>query len=225
MDDLDLQDKEAIASIAAFTNRTMAQNGRGVHPREAEKLNFNRRIDFRNHVNGYQPGNNFPPPHQFHQQFNHPNWQNNVPQNIPGWNAPYQDEQDPTMMQFDTSRVPQINIPPRLQNAPSITESDGMGFGGIEGSSFSVPDYSNPPQQQSRGNLRYSLEDEEEFRDSLIKEIKSLKKSINKLIREQERLILSVQSIMNGGTQEKPLEKKPQETTTEETIDDNSDKS
>jgi translation initiation factor 6 (eIF-6) len=54
---------------------------------------------------------------------------------------------------------------------------------------FVMPNYN---QQSSQ---KIYLEDEQEFRDALIKEIKSQKKAINKLIKTNDQLIVTVQTL------------------------------
>lgn len=190
---MDYKDKEAIASIALLANRSMAEKAKGISRSEAERLGYTKRTDFRTHLNGngYTPGGNFPSPPQFHEQFNHPNWQNNVPQNVQGWNAPFEEDPSNINLARQNNQIPQIPIPGHIANN---VQNFGIPGEGIMSESFRMPDYNNPSKQNGNG-IRISLEDEEEFRDALIKEVKALKKIINKLNRENDKLIIKVTSM------------------------------
>lgn len=193
MDELDYQDKIAIAAMAANANGFMGRQA-GLVTGRSNNLAFNR-TDFREQMNGpqYQPSRSLPPPPQYHNQFNHNQWQNNVPQNVPGWNQPFDEPQIPDgnlppqpLKQYIVPGQPQQGQHPQQQYNPNYPPQQGYPLM-EQTDSFNVPDY-------NQRNHDY-LEDEQEFRDALIKEVKAQKKALNKLIRTNESLILTVDTL------------------------------
>lgn len=190
---MDFEDQKLIASIAAGANKYMAYNASLAPTRgEAERLGYidpygrPRRVDFKDHINNYTPGGPIGQgPQNFHQQFAPQNWQHGVPQ-VPGWNTPIEEDFGGIPQGNLNGPIAQIQPPAHLPVHQYMPQQQSYS-GQIEGSGFVMPDYNNSPKQY--------LEDEQEFRDALIKEIKSQKKSLNKLNRVNEQLIVTVNSL------------------------------
>lgn len=175
-----------IAFLAASTEKEMRKNLAG------SNIKYNK-TDFRQflqnpgapsqypqHGNGHYPPpqgpmGQYPQPQQYQQQYQ----QQHAPQ------YPGQDYM-----------VPEGNLPP--SNARFIPVPAGVPISPLGGqsiasaqliepvNSFNVPDYSK----------KY-MDDEQEFRDALIKEVKSQKKTINKLNRDIEAIILKLDTILD----------------------------
>lgn len=219
-----MEDNSDIAFLAASVEREMRQSLQG-----SSGMKYNR-TDFRNFLNGQVPHpGTVPPPNYYNGQYQHPNYgpppQQHYPQQqIPGYNIPANDIDIPegTLNQ----PIKQIVLPPQY----------GVPNNGVQGANLPMVDNNLPSMENYSGfNIpnynqqgKQYLEDEAEFRDALIKEIKSQKKAINKLIRTQEQCILTIQTLMdsfrsmsitpNISATETPV---PQE----ETIDEVSDQS
>lgn len=170
-----MNDNEHVALLAGMVDSQMRKTLAG-----SDGLQHNR-TDYRRFLAGN------PPPHQQNQGYN----QYAIPQNYPQQSAPqYHNPVDPYIPEgvLPTGNITQLpipqNAPPQyyqqpIHPQPHIQDTNG----------FSVPDYSNKPSSKY-------LEDEQEFRDALIKEIKSQKKSINKLHKEVESLTLLLKTYL-----------------------------
>ena len=183
-----MEDNTDIAILAASVERDMRQSLMG-----SQGLKYNR-TDFRQFLNGHPNVQQPQPMHpaQYHNgQYNHnygpPPMQHYPPQgypqqggedfNIPEGtlNGPIKQYVAPAHLQLPNQGV---QVPNGQQMAPMMESAGG----------FMMPDYNNTSQ-------KVYLEDEQEFRDALVKEIKSQKKSLNKLIKTNEQLILTLNSL------------------------------
>lgn len=183
-----MDDNTDIAILAASVEREMRQGLAG-----SQGLRYNR-TDFRQFLNGQpnvqQPQPMHPAQHHYG-QYNHnygpPPMQHYPPQHQQGYpgedfnipegtlNGPIKQYVAPAHLQLPNQGV---QVPNGQQMAPMMESSGG----------FMMPDYNNTSQ-------KVYLEDEQEFRDALVKEIKSQKKSLNKLIKTNEQLILTLNSL------------------------------
>jgi hypothetical protein len=179
-----MDDNTDIAILAASVEREMRQGLAG-----SQGLRYNR-TDFRNFLNGHpnvQQPQPMHPAHQYHGQYNH-NYGPPPQQYYPQQGLPPPQGGDDLVIPEGTLNGPikQYVVPAHLQLpnqggpqvAPMMEPSGG----------FVMPNYNASSQ-------KVYLEDEQEFRDALIKEIKSQKKSLNKLIKTNEQLILTVDTL------------------------------
>lgn len=197
-----MEDNRDIAFLAAYCEREMRQTLAG------SGLKYNR-TDFRRFLNGgnggYPQHPNYPHPQQYIQQQVYPQ---QVPvQPPPNYNIPV----DPNIPSGvlpppNTSFIPLpagYAQPPQPQGMSSTLESTG---------GFEMPDY-------NRTSKTY-LEDEKEFRDALIAEIKALKNNIKAQKTQLNKLTKTVESLMLLLSKDQQIETQP-----EEIINDNSDQS
>jgi hypothetical protein len=179
-----MDDNTDIAILAASVEREMRQGLAG-----SQGLRYNR-TDFRQFLNG-QPNVQQPQPmhpaQHHHGQYNH-NYGPPPMQHYPQQGYPPQGED---------FNIPEgtLNGPIKQYVAPAHLQLPNQGIQGpqmapmMESSGgFMMPDYNNPTQ-------KVYLEDEQDFRDALVKEIKSQKKSLNKLIKTNEQLIITMTSL------------------------------
>ena len=199
-----MEDNRDIAFLAASCDREMRQTLAG------SGLRYNK-TDFRKFLNngngGYPQHPSYPQPQQYIQQQIYPqqvpvqpppNYNIPVDPNIPSGVLP------PPNAQF----IPMPNgyAPPPQQavaQQPLIESTGG----------FQIPDYSRPAKTY--------LEDEKEFRDALINEIKALKNNIKAQKTQLNKLTKTVESL----TLLLSKDKQPEPLTEEESINDNSDQS
>jgi hypothetical protein len=197
---MDFEDQKAIAGIAALANISMANSAKlATNSSEARTLGY-RRTDFKEFLTGqggqnnqYQQGRPLPPPNQFHNEFSHPHWQNNVPQNIPGWNS---DPNDGVPAGNLNGPIKQYTLPPQY-NVPNNGVQVQQSYNDMQQPNPVMENTGNfvMPNYNQQSSQKIYLEDEQEFRDALIKEIKSQKKAINKLIKTNDQLIVTVQTL------------------------------
>lgn len=157
------------AILAAQTNGALNQWYGPQHQRP--------RIDPRQFING---GNNRAPQYHHPQNFNHPPQHNNggfdeygLPQSIPA--QPIQAL--PMVMRGRDGKLIDLNQVLNLQDSSPSYSQNVENFQG-----FDVPDYSD---NNSKNSKKKNVPQEHPF-DIILKEIKSLKRSVNKLIREVE---------------------------------------
>ena len=197
-----MEDNRDIALLAASCDREMRQTLAG------SGLRYNR-TDFRRFLNnggngGYPQHPNFPQPQQYIQQQLYPQ---QAPQPVPNYNIPVDPNipngvLPPPNAQF----IPMpngYNVPVQQQQQALTTNIESTG-------GFQMPDYNNPPKTY--------LEDEKEFRDALITEIKALKINIKAQKTQLNKLTKTVESLMLLLSKDKQIEPQP-----EEPINDNSD--
>ena len=202
-----MDDNRDIAFLAASCEREMKQTLAG------SGIKYNR-TDFRRFLGN--SGGNYPqhppapypgqyiqqqmyPPHQYPQHYQQvpPGYNNPVDPVIPDGVLP------PSTQQFIP--MPQgIAVPPSPSNFGSTMESTG---------GFVMPNYAN------EAGKTY-LEDEKEFRDALITEIKALKNNIKAQKTQLNKLTKTVESLILLLNKEQP-QTQPET----EIIDDNSDQS
>lgn len=213
-----MDDNSDIAFLAASCNRSMQQLNIPMRHPGSTGLGFNR-TDFRQflHPSQQQPNNPYPQHPMYPQQVYVPGVPPpNFPQQHPG-NIPV----DPNIPEghIPPSNAPLIPMPqgygPPLQHVrPPVMNPDGSVMQPVDG--FHMPDYTQPPPKQY-------LEDEQEFRDALIKEVKEQKKNINKLLREMKSLILLVKEMRGNSPSPDAADESP--ASSEPPIDDTSIKS
>jgi hypothetical protein len=188
-----MEDNTDIAFLAAFAERSMQQSLKG-----SQGLKYNR-TDFRQFLNGH-PNVQHPhapmQPGQYHNnqyynpQYGPPPMQ---PQHIPGYNMPINEDGVPEgtlngpIKQYTLPS--HLNVPNNGVQHPQGFQTPGMAPGMENTGDFMMPNYNDNQSQ------KLYLEDEQEFRDALVKEIKSQKKVLNKLNKTNEQLIVIVNSL------------------------------
>lgn len=201
-----MDDNRDIAFLAASCEREMKQTLAG------SGLRYNR-TDFRrflgNSGNGYPQHPSAPYPQQYIQQQVYPQQQQYYPQQLPpGYNNPVdpvipEGVLPPSNQQFIP--MPQGMPVQPIQQTPSNFGSTIESTGG-----FVIPDYSNSGKTY--------LEDEKQFRDALITEVKALKNNIKAQKTQLNKLTKAVESLTLLLNKDQPQQEI-------ETIDDNSDQS
>jgi hypothetical protein len=185
-----MDDNTDIAVLAATVERSMRQSLQG-----SSGLRHNR-TDFRNFLNGQHPNvqhqPHMPPPNYYNGNYSHPNYGPPMPQqNVPGYNMPpdeYGVPSGPLNEPIKQYVIPEhMNVPNNGVQAPNYQPVYQPNPTMENTGNFVVPNYNQPTKQY--------LEDEQEFRVALVKEIKSQKKSLNKLIKTQENTILMVEKL------------------------------
>jgi hypothetical protein len=205
-----MEDNRDIAFLAASCDREMRQTLAG------SGLRYNR-TDFRKFLQnegngGYVQQPDFNQQQAYHQPQYHPQQ----------YQQPYQ-QQAPAQMQYNNIPV-EPNIPAGVlppPNATFIPMPNGYGqqpqqplTTNLESTGgFEIPDY-------NRTSKTY-LEDEKQFRDALITEIKALKNNIKAQKTQLNKLTKTVESLTLLLSKDTTLEP----STEEEIIDDNSDQS
>lgn len=205
-----MEDNRDIAFLAASCDREMRQTLAG------SGLRYNR-TDFRRFLQNESGGNGgYVQQPQYHQQ----------PQYAPQY-APQQQyvQQAAAPMPYNNAPV-EPHIPNGVlptPNAQFVPMPNGYGqqpqpqqalTTNIESTGgFEMPNYNNSPKTY--------LEDEKQFRDALVLEIKALKNNIKAQKTQLNKLTKTVESLIVLLSKDKPLET----STEEEIIDDNSDQS
>lgn len=204
-----MDDNRDIAFLAASCEREMKQTLAG------SGIKYNR-TDFRrflgNSGNNYPQHPSAPYPNQYIQQQMYPPQPQHYPQHYPQVPPAYNNPVDPVIPEGvlppPTSQfipMPQgVTLP---QQAPNNFGSSIESTGG-----FVMPNYNADAQKTY-------LEDEKQFRDALITEIKALKNNIKAQKTQLNKLTKTVESLMILLNKEQP----PQPET--EIIDDNPDQS
>ena len=192
-----MEDNRDIAFLAASCDREMKGKFVGGSNSTRQDGSWYNRTDWRNFLGPGQPqpqpaqqqypqhGNNFYPNQGFPPQFQQP--------------PPYNPGNAPTDVMLPEGVLPPSNAPlaqlpqqyapfaQRHQGGAPAVNPDGSLIQQTDG--FQMPNYNRPSGQY--------LEDEAEFRDALIKEVKAQKKNINKLLREVESLKLMVKELVD----------------------------
>lgn len=190
-----MEDNTDIALLAACCERDMRNTLGG------SSIKYNR-TDFRRFLGNGQP---VPMPQNQYPQYNpypHVHQQSYAPAPRPPQN-PYAAPVDPY--------IPEGVIPPseaKLLPVPQTAHPSQQNYQGIQSSSniepvnsFQIPDYNAAPRKSY-------LEDEEQFRNALIEEIKSLKNNIKSLKTQINKLQKIVEHAIIPPTQEvaQPIE-------------------
>jgi len=182
-----MEDNTDIAFLAAFAERSMQNSLRG-----SQGLKYNR-TDFRQFLNGgpnvQHPQGQIQPGPQYHNQYHNPQYgPPPMQQQIPGYNMPTDDMVVPEgtlngpIKQYTLPS--HLNIPNNGVQSPQGYQMPGMAPGMENTGDFTMPNYNQ--------SQKIYLEDEQEFRDALVKEIKSQKKVLNKLNKTNEQLIVTM---------------------------------
>ncbi len=198
-----MQDHELVAFLAASTEREMRTKLAG-----SSDLAHNR-TDYRRYLNGQPPAHLEADPRNIPQQGNYqPNYPQQQPH--PNYNPNYNPNNLPTDPHIPNGLLPTADVP--LLRSPygppqgHLQQQDSINNSFVENTGhFQVPDYSN--------SKKY-LEDEQEFRDALIKEIKGLKTLINKLNRESKATKLIIEQFINPSHNPAPAEPESLDATT-----------
>lgn len=176
-----MDDNTDIAFLAASMERQMRTSLAGSQGLSHNKTDFRRFLTTNPDPRGQQQYQQPPqyynqPPPQYHQAPQHNNY--NVPPDnyIPEGVLPPSESR---LIQLPPGYGGPNNVGPTPNNFPQQFQTSLE-----EVNNFNVPSY----------NKQY-LEDEQEFRDALIKEIKSQKTTIKKLNREIDALIIAVNNL------------------------------
>lgn len=215
-----MNENEEVAMLAAVLDKEM--RGKLAY---SNGIGYSNRTDFRSFLNG-NPGNQRPHPQQ-------PIIPPNYPQQPPAPLPPQGDIPSvPTERNVANSNMQLLPMPAgasqqALTSPPASAPTSNV----EEVRDFQIPDYNRLPEtQQPQAVSKQFLEDEQEFRDALIKEIKSQKRSINKLNKSNESITLKIEELT---AQIKELtqflgKSDPQDdqaSTTDKSVDEVSDKS
>lgn len=202
-----MDDNRDIAFLAASCEREMKQTLAG------SGIKYNR-TDFRrflgNSGNNYPQHPSHPQPAQYIQQQMYPQPpQQYYPQANPAYNNPV----DPVIPE-GVLPPPTTNLIPMPQGV-AVPPQQGQPYGtSIESTGgFVMPNYANQAPKDY-------LEDEKEFRDALIAEIKALKNNIKAQKTQLNKLTKAVESLTLLLNKDQPQPEEP-----ETTIDDNPDQS
>lgn len=202
-----------IAFLAASVEREMRNSLAGSSGLSYNKTDFRKFLDPRNSNNAPQMSHSYSPPQHFRESYppQYPPQQYPHPQFNPN-NVPVDPDIPDGILQPSNAKL--VGLPQHyLNRQPELVQQNQNTIENID--SFTIPDYSAKQKQY--------LEDEQLFRDALIKEVKAQKKALNKLNRQVETLILTVNNLVSTlGTQSIS---KTEPLTTQEKPDDNSDQS
>jgi hypothetical protein len=179
-----MEDHEVIAYLAASAEKHMRTSLSG-----SQGLSHNR-TDFRKFLNGH------PGPQQHPQQ--HPQQYQQYP--------PHPQQQPQYAPQYNPNNIPVDYVIPEGTLPPSNTRLLSMPPGFIDPNSAANPVHNQFPNElrttfEEVNNFQVPsydkkyLEDEQEFRDALIKEIKSQKTIIKKLNKDMDALKVSLQTL------------------------------